>query len=197
MASRTKEIQVRDEISVELFRENFGVEVGAVAFSPMVVAGVLGGIRVRLIEMLDDLGIKYPEFSRIEQKISAKRSGFSRSTDMSFTKNRQRLTAVVSGAAFLIILLALAIAVPDPSPFQYVIFRITLALAAAAFSATIPGFLEVTVSSFARATGAIAVFLIVYFFSPANLVTGDRETGKGVPRIQGHSSSDREEDRSN
>ncbi len=89
---------------------------------------------------------------------------------MTFTKNAQRLTAAGSGVAFLIALLALAIAVPDPTPFQYTVFRIVLALAAAAFAATIPGFLEVTISGIARATGAIAVFMIVYFFSPAGMV---------------------------
>lgn len=81
------------------------------------------------------------------------------------------MTAVGSGIVFLIILLALAIAIPNPTPFQYTVFRIVLALAAAAFAATIPGFLEVTVSGIARATGAIAVFLIVFFFSPARMVT--------------------------
>lgn len=90
---------------------------------------------------------------------------------MTFTKSAQRVTAVGSGVVFLIILLALAIAVPEPSPFQYTVFRIVLALAAAAFATTIPGFLEVVISGFARATGAIAVFLIVFFFSPAGLVT--------------------------
>jgi hypothetical protein len=77
--------------------------------------------------------------------------------------------AVVSGIAFLILVLALAIAFPDPTPFQATVFRTLLSLSAAAFAATIPGFLEVTVASIARATGAIAVFLMVYFFSPAKM----------------------------
>jgi hypothetical protein len=46
-----------------------------------------------------------------------------------------------------------------------------LALAAAGVAAFIPGFIEVDVKNWVRAGGAIAVFVVVYFFSPANLVT--------------------------
>ena len=39
-------------------------------------------------------------------------------------------------------------------------------------AAVIPGFLTVNVSNWVKAGGAIAVFVIVYFFSPAKLVSG-------------------------
>lgn len=66
MASRPKEIYLRDEISAELFREHFGVEVGTFSFSPMVVAGILSGIRERLIESLDAIEAKHPALSPFE-----------------------------------------------------------------------------------------------------------------------------------
>lgn len=94
---------------------------------------------------------------------------------MTFNKQAQKVTAVVSGIIFLIILLVLAILFPTPKPFPYTVFRIVMAIATAAFAATIPGFLEVKISGVVRATGAIAVFAIVYFFSPASMVT-DRST---------------------
>lgn len=96
---------------------------------------------------------------------------------MTFGKGARRVTAVCLGIAFPRVLVALALAVPEPTPFQYTVFRIVLALASAAFAATIPGFLEVTVSGVAPASGAIAVFLIAYFFSPAGVVAND--PGKG------------------
>jgi hypothetical protein len=66
----------------------------------------------------------------------------------------------------------LAIVFPKPYPFQYQVFRIVLALAAAGFVSMTPGFIEVRISTFLRAGGALAVFAIVYFYNPASLVTG-------------------------
>jgi hypothetical protein len=68
------------------------------------------------------------------------------------------------------VLIVVAIAVPNPTGFQYTVFRIVLALAAGGVAAMIPGFLQVKVSTFIRAGGALAVFVIVYFYSPAALV---------------------------
>lgn len=65
-------------------------------------------------------------------------------------------------------------------PSQYFAFRVVLALAVAGVAAMIPGFLHVEVKQIIRATGAIAVFAIVYFFSPAELVIKpDRVPGAG------------------
>jgi hypothetical protein len=63
MAARSEEIHLRDENSIEMFRETFGVEVGSFSFSPMVIAGILSGIRSRLIESLDEIEAKHPAFS--------------------------------------------------------------------------------------------------------------------------------------
>lgn len=75
------------------------------------------------------------------------------------------------GSTFVVALLILAIFFPEPSPFQYFVFRLVLALAASGISASIPGFLEVEVSNMVKGSGALAVFVIVFFFSPASLVT--------------------------
>jgi hypothetical protein len=82
----------------------------------------------------------------------------------------ERLAVFVFGVLFVILLIVLALFVPKPTAFQYMVFRIVLALAAAGIAAFIPGFIDVTVDNWVRAGGAIAVFVIVYFFSPANLV---------------------------
>jgi len=79
--------------------------------------------------------------------------------------------ATVFGITGLMVMLAIAIFFPHPAPFQYTVFRIVLALAGAGVGATIPGLLDVNVSGIVRATGAIAVFVIVYFFSPAQLLS--------------------------
>jgi hypothetical protein len=49
-------------------------------------------------------------------------------------------------------------------------FRTTLALAAGGLGAVIPGTVEVNVKGVVRAGGAIALFVLVYFLNPAQLV---------------------------
>jgi len=78
--------------------------------------------------------------------------------------------AFAFGLTGLIVILVLAMIFPEPKPFQYTVFRIVLALAAAGIAAIIPGFLNVQFRTLVRAGGAIGVFVIVYFFSPAELV---------------------------
>ena len=92
---------------------------------------------------------------------------------MTSGKRTERYLAYGFGTMFLCVVLTLAIAIPHPTPFQYTVFRIVLSLAAAGAAAMIPGFLTVEVSKVIRATGAMAVFLVVYFFSPAELVVGE------------------------
>ena len=82
----------------------------------------------------------------------------------------QQQIAFAFGLLFVIVLLGLALAIPSPTDFQYTVFRIVLALAAAGVAAMLPGFLSVDISAGIRAGGALAVFIIVYFFSPAQMV---------------------------
>ena len=86
------------------------------------------------------------------------------------TKKLQQILAFVFGVTFVIVLIVLAVAIPDPTSFQYTTFRVILALAAAGIAVMIPGFLQVTISNWLRAGGALGVFVVVYFFNPASLV---------------------------
>jgi hypothetical protein len=81
----------------------------------------------------------------------------------------QQATAFAFGVIFIAALLVLAIKFPEPTPFQYMVFRIVLALAAGGVAAMIPGFLRVDVKPGIRAGGALAVFVVVFFFNPAKL----------------------------
>ena len=83
----------------------------------------------------------------------------------------EKILAYVFGIVFIMAMLVLAIAFPNPTPFQYTVFRIILALACAGVAAVLPGMLNVKFGNVARATGALGIFLIVYFYSPAQLVT--------------------------
>jgi hypothetical protein len=85
------------------------------------------------------------------------------------SKSVERYLAFGFGVVFVVVLLVLATRYPNPTPFQYTVFRIVLALASGGVAAMIPGFLSVQVSTWLRSGGALAVFVIVYFYSPAGL----------------------------
>lgn len=98
----------------------------------------------------------------------------------------QIIVAFVFGVAFVVALLVLAIKFPTPTPFQYSVFRIVLALAAAGVAAMIPGFINIEVSAstqlLIRAGGAIAVFVVGFFFNPAQLAV--QNTAAPTPDTQ-------------
>jgi hypothetical protein len=83
------------------------------------------------------------------------------------------VVSVISALVFLVALLVIAIFIPHPTAFQIFVFRIVLALAAAAFGATIPGFFTINLPLPAKglihAGGAIALFLLIYWFNPPQL----------------------------
>jgi hypothetical protein len=81
----------------------------------------------------------------------------------------EQLLAFAFGVVFMIAIVILALKYPAPSPFQYTVFRIVLALAAASFAVMIPGLLKIEWNTWIRASGTIAVFVIVFFLNPANL----------------------------
>jgi hypothetical protein len=91
----------------------------------------------------------------------------------------QIIVAFAFGVAFVVTLIVLAIAFPRPTPFQYSVFRIVLALAGAGVAAMIPGFIDLQIAPVAgfliRSGGALAVFVIVYFFNPAKLAARPAE----------------------
>lgn len=100
--------------------------------------------------------------------------GFTNEAKEFMTKHLQMILAYVFGVVFVIILLLITFIAPNPSSFQYTIYRTVLALAGAAVAAVIPGFIEVNISNWLRAGGALAVFVILYFWNPA-LPKGDEE----------------------
>jgi len=87
-----------------------------------------------------------------------------------------RFLAFTFGVVFLVVILAIAIWIPEPTGFSYTIFRIVIALAAAGVGAVIPGFLTVSFRNVLRAGGAIALFVIVYFFAPVAIGEGEART---------------------
>jgi PAN domain len=91
------------------------------------------------------------------------------------TRPQERLAVFIFGVVFVSTLLVLAVALPNPTQWQYQIFRFVLALAAAGVAAFIPGSLEISVSNWLKAGGALAVFALVVFKSPAALVAAPVE----------------------
>lgn len=83
----------------------------------------------------------------------------------------EKLLAFGFGVILIAAFMVLALKFPTPTTFQYTIFRIIMALAAAGIGAIIPGFIEVEVQKWLRAGGAMALFVVVYFFCPAQLVS--------------------------
>lgn len=82
------------------------------------------------------------------------------------------ILAFIFGVIFVTALLLFVLFVPNPTPQQFEVIRIILALAAGGVAAIIPGFLNLQLGAGAnltlRAGGALAVFAIVYFYSPAH-----------------------------
>jgi len=105
--------------------------------------------------------------------------------------NWEKLLAFGFGVVFIATMLTIALAVPEPTPTQWFVFRVALALAAAGIGAVIPGLIVVRVSTFIRAGGAIALFVIVYYLNPPQLLvsktpryrqnTGDSITQQAGP----------------
>jgi len=99
---------------------------------------------------------------------------------MKSTPKWQLIAGLSVGVFFALIVLFLAVAIPHPTDTQFFIFRATFAIALAGVAAIIPGLLNVEgkYKSFAiRATGAIAVFVIVWFTNPPALI-GDNSKAK-------------------
>jgi hypothetical protein len=93
------------------------------------------------------------------------------------------------GAVFICALLALAVAIPSPTDQQFEIFRIVIAIAAAGVAAVIPGVLNVGLRQgrglVITAGGALAVFVITYFYSPARWATQATSNNHVVSQPEG------------
>lgn len=86
----------------------------------------------------------------------------------------EKIAAFAFGVFFILVLLSLAIFIPDPSDFQIFVFRMTLALAAAGIGVVVPGFISVRTGPYVRAGGAIALFVLIFWFNPPRLITNGR-----------------------
>src|ERR1700684_911702 len=79
----------------------------------------------------------------------------------------KNILAAILGSAFLIIILYLAFTTPCESSVQFLVLKSVLAVSAAALSAIIPGFLNITYNRTIRAGGALGVLVLFYFYTPA------------------------------
>lgn len=95
--------------------------------------------------------------------------GFDNKGKISVTKTHEKIAAFIFGIIFVIVFIVIAIAIPNPTTFQYTFFRIILSAAVAGVVSFIPGFIEVKISNWVRAGGALAVFVMVYYVAPAAL----------------------------
>lgn len=86
------------------------------------------------------------------------------------------LLAFVFGVVFLTAMLIFATVVPNPSGFSQWVFAVTTSLAGAGIGAVIPGILKITLP-YARAGGALAVFLLIFLNKPTLV----ESLGKFVP----------------
>lgn len=109
------------------------------------------------------------------EKNSLPVSGFkySGASDLQKTSKWQLITGLIIGVILLLGLFVLAVMIPNPTSWQVFIFRGGFAISLAAISAIIPGLLSVD-SRFQkmsiRATGAIAVFVIIWLVNPPALI---------------------------
>ncbi|EPN5377868.1 hypothetical protein ACT0N4_004972 [Escherichia coli] len=95
--------------------------------------------------------------------------GFDNKGKEKLTKAHERIAAFSFGILLVILFIIIAIFIPNPTNFQYTFFRIILSAAVAGVVSFIPGFIEVKISNWVRAGGALAVFVIVYYVAPAAL----------------------------
>jgi hypothetical protein len=96
------------------------------------------------------------------------------------------ILAFVFGTVFTAALLGLVAFIPHPTPEQFEVFRIVIAVSVAGVAAVIPGLLKLRLSQGSKlvvqAGGALAVFFIVYFYSPARWTTS--LSSADVPAVQ-------------
>jgi hypothetical protein len=82
------------------------------------------------------------------------------------SKKWSLIAAFAFGVTFVVAVMSIALFRPNPTAFEYTVFRIVIALAAAGVGAVLPGFLDVQFKNWLRAGGALAIFVVVYFFAP-------------------------------
>lgn len=90
---------------------------------------------------------------------------------MGRTQQLNSVLAFATGLILLATILTLVVLIPNPTHAQAQVFAVVLSLAAGGFGSFLSGMLNVRLNLAKRvaigATGALAVFVIVYFFVPA------------------------------
>jgi hypothetical protein len=86
----------------------------------------------------------------------------------------QTMPVAVIGTTLLVALLLLVILVPQPPLVQENTFKVILALGSAGFAAMLPGQISAKLPKGVQATGALAVFAVVFFFLPTQTTLIDR-----------------------
>jgi hypothetical protein len=103
--------------------------------------------------------------------------------------------AFAFGCVFVAVILALAFTGNTLDNQRFEILRIVLAVAGGGIGGVIPGFLDLNMNTGAklglRAGGGLAVFVVLYFWSPAHWVAtpgsvDQHTTGKNSPAIIGN-----------
>jgi hypothetical protein len=80
-----------------------------------------------------------------------------------------QIVAVVIGVILLLLLLFLVFWRRDLTRAEYTFTRIITALAVSCVAVILTGFLTIDIKGFIQAGGALAVFVIVYFYAPADM----------------------------
>lgn len=91
-----------------------------------------------------------------------------------------QILAFTFGTVFVTAIFVVAFAMPNPTPFSYWVFRVILALAAAGIVVVIPGLFKLNIGKTLTASGALAVFASLYFFSSASLTGVNVQTAADV-----------------
>ncbi len=90
-------------------------------------------------------------------------------TFIDMTKKQQITYGIISGTVLLVVLLAIILIFECPTQAQNFVFKTVLSLAAASYSAAIPGFLNLKYREMITAGGALAVFVIVFLVKPTEI----------------------------
>ncbi len=109
--------------------------------------------------------------------------GFTNEAREFMSTKLQTILSFTFGVVFVIVLLVIAFVQPQPSSFQYSGFRTVLALAGGGAGAVFPGFIEVKLGNWLRAGGALAVFVVLYFWNPALLASDPDASKKPNPAV--------------
>lgn len=95
----------------------------------------------------------------------------------------EKIGGFAFGVVYISVLLYLIVKIPHPTPMQFQIFKIVLSLAAAGVGGILAGFIQIEGTFqkiLIRAGGALALFIIVFFFEPAMPKSSNNIENKGI-----------------